>query len=150
MKLIVIISGMLCLVSCNNSVKSPTPKVDSIINKEVESDYKLATTQELAKINKLVAENEIKSPEEIVKLYRPQAEVSEGNYTYNISHKIDDQLRIQLTLIEDGLLDDSQRSRKSVFTMNMKDKELIVLQLKEQFRCRKNRGSQEWGVTPCL
>jgi len=150
MKLIVIISGMLCLGSCNNSVKSPTPKVDSIINKEVESDYKLATTQELAKINKLVAENEIKSPEEIVKLYRPQAEVSEGNYTYNISHKIDDQLRIQLTLIEDGLLDDSQRSRKSVFTMNMKDKELIVLQLKEQFRCRKNRGSQEWGVTPCL
>jgi len=144
----------LFLSSCQNSQDpasiTPVPDKAPLTKAVVEQDFKIASSGELAEINKLIEEKKIKMPEEIVKVHRPKSKVSEGNYSYNITRKIDDKLRIELTLIEDGLMDDSQKSRKSVYTMNMKNNALVVIALKEQYRCRKNRGQEDWGAELCL
>ncbi len=166
MRIIQLFFFLFTLFSCNNKETSVTkdsnPENNSTIEQaqkaEVEAhfypeedlEFKFISPEEIDKINKQVLEKNIKMPEDIIKFHRPKNNQSEGNYSYTITRKIDDKLRIELTLVEDGLMDDSVKSRKSIYTMNMKDNKLIVIALKEQYKCYRDRGHEHWSPELCL
>lgn len=164
MKFIYLTIFTLLLFSCQNTEQTipktkiavpeikpnDSEKAEPHIYPEEDLNFNFISPEEIETLNEKVLKEKIKMPEDIVKFHRPKSEQTEGNYSYKITRRIDDKLRIELTLIEEGLLDDSQKSRKSIYTMNMKDNRLIVIGLKEQYKCQKGRGQEQWGAELCL
>jgi hypothetical protein len=81
--------------------------------------------------------------------FRPKSNETEGNYTYTITKKNIDNDIVEVTLIEDGLLDDSKAGRKTLMTVKKENNILKVVSIKENYKCYKNRGHENWDAELC-
>lgn len=54
-----------------------------------------------------------------------------------------------ITLIHDGLLDDSMRAMKIILIAKKEQAYWKVLEIKKNWKCRVDRGHEDWGIELC-
>jgi hypothetical protein len=98
--------------------------------------------------DKIATRTDIKSPEELIKTYYNYP-VNEENPKFTINTKYLDDKSVEITLIHEGLEDDSQSGEKIVMTAKQTGQTWIVLEIKKNWKCWKGRGHTSWGTTLC-
>jgi hypothetical protein len=153
-KLTILSVTFITLFGCNSNNSSNSKVEKEEQNKEVTTNNSNTSEtfiqierDKIDELNKSIISNKISKEEDVVSLYKPKLEESEGNYTYSVSlKKLDDQTT-EYTVIETGLLDDSVEGQKTVMTINNKDN-LKVVSIKENYRCY--RGHKVWSAEKCM
>ena len=100
--------------------------------------------------DKIANRTDIKTPDELIKLYYDyDCSQDEGNPTITI-HTIDlGKNRYEVTLIHEGLLDDSLSGWKVVMIAQRAGTTWIVTEIKENWKCWEDRGHTNWGTKRC-
>lgn len=99
--------------------------------------------------NEIIAKRtDIKTPEELIKIYYNYP-TSEGNskfaiYTENLSNN-----SVKITLIHEGIEDDSISGEKIIMTARLTGQKWIVLEIKKNWKCWDGRGHRNWGTSLC-
>jgi len=96
----------------------------------------------------IVGRTDIKTAEDLIKMYYDYP-AEEGQPHLNISTTILADSIVEITLIHEGLEDDSQLGEKSVMQAKLINQSWQVLSIKENWRCRDGFGWSSWGTTPC-
>ena len=145
---------LIALISCNtnksaddNADAKPNPNETVDAQNEHETFNPIAS-EVIDNLNKQIIAMEVTTIEQVVNLYRPNEESTEGNYSYTISYKAIDEQTVEATLIEAGLLDDSVEGVKSVIRIKKDNKILKVTSIKENYRCY--RGHKNWSAERCM
>jgi uncharacterized protein YbbC (DUF1343 family) len=136
--------------SAENNVK--TVELQSKIkNEPVSTDEQFVniSTTEIDKFNQIIKGKKLNTEEELMTAYNPKSNETEGNYTYTVTKKNIDKDVSEVTLIEDGMLSDSQAGKKVIMTLKKENNVLKVLSIKENFKCYKDRGHENWGIELC-
>lgn len=89
------------------------------------------------------------TPEEIVQFIYPEEDQKEGKYSYTISNEGGTSGENILTLITEGIPDDSMYALKVVMTVKSENGIWKVLSIKEAYKCWPGRGHEDWGAAPC-
>lgn len=150
-----IIITVLLLSACQNSKKAENQngEVDHRVVVATEIDqketFKTIDAAIVKKLNSLITLKNLTTEEEIMNAYAPKSLETEGNYSYIISKNAIGNDSQEITLIEDGLLDDSLAARKIIMVMKRQDSVLQVVSIKENYKCRQGRGHQDWGAKLC-
>jgi hypothetical protein len=138
-------------IACKNKKVSlePKPEAPAVVAEPVPPAAETFNTIEAVAVdtlNKTIAAKKLSKNEDIMNAYAPKSKETEGNYTYTITeNKIGENTR-EITLVEDGLLDDSKAGRKLVMTVDKTNK---VLSIKENHKCYAGRGHETWGTENC-
>jgi hypothetical protein len=151
---ILTIAIIVVLSACKNSPKAETQNNNTATSQapktEIkEESFKTVDLSTIEKLNSVVSSKKFKTVEEIMNNYKPNRKEAEGNYTYTITQKDIDKTTKEITLIEDGLLDDSIAGEKTVMTINIENGIFKVLSIKENHKCYPNRGHETWGAENC-
>lgn len=152
---ILAIATIFLLSACNNSKKDENKNIERTKKIEVSAiennteTFKTIDVATLEKLNFIISSQNVKTEEEIMSAYKPESVEIKGHYTYTISKKNIDNATKKITLIEDGLLDDSLAGEKTVMIVKTENAVLKVISIKENYKCQQNRGHQEWGVELC-
>ena len=91
------------------------------------------------------------TPEQIMKIYYPH-EVNpeeEGNETITISKKELEGGTIKVCLIDDNMMDDSQKTSKIELTLEAVGSAWKVIKIEKQWKCYEGRGHTDWGIQSC-
>ena len=75
--------------------------------------------------------------------------LAEGNYSYGVAVKDLKANIYELTITEEGRMDDSVSGLMSVLKVEKKDSGFVVLEIKEAYKCWPNRGHQDWSAEFC-
>lgn len=110
--------------------------------------YKEVDQERVEALNKEISEQGITNIEEIANLYSPKDLYAEGNYTYQVT-LTENQPDYELKIQEEGVMDDSLDGILSILSIKKVDNSLKVISIKQAFKCKKNRGQQEWGPDFC-
>ena len=97
---------------------------------------------------KIANRKDIKNGEELIKVFYNYPQ-NEGIPNLAIESKKLGQDRFEITLIHDGLEDDSQRATKIVMTAEHQNETWIVLEVKRNRKCYDGRGHTSWGTEWC-
>jgi hypothetical protein len=83
--------------------------------------------------------------------YSPEDKTAEGDYSYVIKQiNTSDSNSVIISLLEDGINDDSIKARKVIMTLIRKDGRFVVKQIKESYKCWKERGHENWSSAFCM
>jgi hypothetical protein len=115
------------LTSCSESFNSPDTKAFN---------------------DKISSRTDIKTPEELIRIYYDYP-ANESTPKLTISTKDVSDNNVEITLIHEGLEDDSQSGVKIVMTAKQTKETWTVLQIRENWKCWDGRGHTSWGTTPC-
>ena len=115
------------LTSCSENFDTIDP---TEFNNKIELITDIETAKELIELNYNYPENEGKP-----------------KLTFD-SRKMDNGLE-EVTLIHDGLEDDSQRATKIVMIAGLKNKKWIVKEIKTNRKCWDGRGHTNWSTEWC-
>lgn len=154
MKKTVVLSSLLLamLTGCKenttpaNSENPETPRTEQTESNE---DFKLFTEVEIHALNDLVSENNLKEPEAVVRHLFPEEMGAEGNYSYTITTLAHTEDHIVLQLIEDQIMDDSILAIKTIMSFKLTSTIPQITEVKRNFKCRLERGHQEWSTRMC-
>ncbi|MCL2063447.1 MAG: hypothetical protein FWG98_03615 [Candidatus Cloacimonetes bacterium] len=91
----------------------------------------------------------IKTAEDLMRLYYTYEESEEGNQKLSIETVDLSDGRYEVTLIHEGLLDDSMYAVKIVMTASQIGTTWTVEEIKRNWKCRQGRGHQNWGIELC-
>ena len=91
---------------------------------------------------------DIDSPKELNKLYYGPYEV-EGNSKLTITTKTSDDHKFEITLIHNGIGDDSVSDIRIVMTAKRNKQTWTVLSIQESWKCHEGRGHSYWAATKC-
>lgn len=91
---------------------------------------------------------DIDSPEELIKLYYGPYEV-EGNSKLTITTKTSGDNKFDITLIHNGIADDSVSDIRIVMTAKKNNKTWSVLSIHKSWKCHEGRGHGYWGGAKC-
>ncbi|MCC9042871.1 hypothetical protein LNQ81_09300 [Myroides sp. M-43] len=158
MKKIVVIVGFIFAyisVGCgNNSAtagNAPMEQPNLLTSMTAEDrEFKIINQDQINTLNKSIIEHKLNSIEMIMQEYAPEDVDAEGNYTYIITKaNTNDPNKYTLTLLEDGINDDSKKALKVIMTVEKKKDNYKVISIKESYQCWKNRGHQDWGADYC-
>lgn len=157
MRKTVILSSILALalVSCKENTAKTTLETEEqeqtteSTTPEVE-EYKLYTQEQIATINSAIKAENIVDDYALVERFFPKDKEAEGNYTYQVNVIFEREDQVVIELIEDGVMDDSLQAIKTLIAIHNGSKTLIVTEVKQQFKCRLNRGHQEWSAAFCM
>ncbi len=162
LKPIIILIGFTMLFACNQSKsKNETTEIDikadtiennsdiEINQNKTEETFKQINSKTVDKLNSEIDLKKIKSEEEIMAIYRPKSLESEGDYQYNITKKNTDSGTIEVTLIETGIMDDSQAGQKVIMMLEKTKDGYTILSIKENYCCWKDRGHENWNAELC-
>lgn len=145
---------LIAMIGCNtnksaddNADVNPDPKETVDAQNEHET-FNPIDSEVIDNLNTQIIALEVTTIEQVVNLYKPKEESTEGNYSYTISHEAIDEQTVEATLIEAGLLDDSVEGVKSVIRINQAGKVLKVTSIKENYRCY--RGHKDWSAEKCM
>jgi len=141
-----------CKNNNENSEKIKTNVATPVVNeKKVANDleYKMIDTSVIEALNKSILENKIKDVKAILSFYRPKNNEAEGDYSYSISSKAIDNKSKELTLIEDGIMDDSQKGLKIIMVVENENNSYRVNSIKESYKCWTGRGHENWSAELC-
>jgi len=144
-------------MSCKDKVSSPTPsevetstsvdqvKIDSAID-----EYELISQETVDKLNEAIQRKKLTSAEEIMRFYAPEDKEAEGKYSYDITVlQMADSALTLVTLVEDGINDDSMRAKKVVMTIKVENGQNQVMQIKQSYQCWEGRGHTNWNSAYC-
>jgi len=92
---------------------------------------------------------DIKTPDELIKLYYNYKPEKEGKQKLLIQTIHLGENKYKVTLIHEGLLDDSMSSIKIVMIVKQTGLTWIVIEIKENWKCWKDRGHTNWGTALC-
>ena len=112
--------------------------------------YNALPSSVIDSLNREASLKNVSTEEGIMNLFRPEAEVLEGNYSYTISSEVIDSTTVKLLLVEEGILDDSLAGRRTIMVLRRGAGTPLVLSIKESYRCYKGRGSESWSAALCL
>jgi hypothetical protein len=150
-KILILLPAAIFTLSCKEQVREKIEepaKIESIVVKELET-FITVDSFTIAKLNKLIADKKLTAVEAIVNAYKPKIVQTEGNYSYNfLESKIDSSIN-EVTLIEEGLLDDAIAGRKGILQIKTENGRSKVVSIKENFKCYKDRGHETWGTEFC-
>jgi hypothetical protein len=111
-------------------------------------NYKEVDKERVEALNKEISEQGITNIEEIANLYSPKDLYAEGNYSYEVT-LTEDQPNYELKIKEEGVMDDSLDGVLSIISIKKVGNDLKVTNIKQAFKCKKDRGQQEWGPEFC-
>ncbi|WP_158962658.1 hypothetical protein [Myroides fluvii] len=132
-----------------SEVETSTPIDQATINSAIE-EYELISQETVDKLNEAIQQKKSTSVEEIMQFYAPEDKAAEGKYTYNISVlQMSNSALTLVTLVEDGINDDSIRAKKVVMTIKEKDGTKQVTQIKQSYQCWEGRGHTNWNSSYC-
>jgi hypothetical protein len=97
---------------------------------------------------KIRSRTDIATPEELIKLYYNYPE-SEGTPKLSVQTVDLGKGNFEITLIHEGLEDDSQSAEKIVMTAHLKGQVWTVNEIEESWKCWDGRGHTNWGTSPC-
>ena len=97
---------------------------------------------------KIASRTDIKTPEELIKIYYDYP-ANEGNPKLTVNSKELSDKSVEITLIHEGLEDDSQSGEKIVMTAKLTGQTWTVIEIKKNWKCWDGRGHTSWGTTPC-
>ncbi len=98
--------------------------------------------------NAIAMRSDISSAKQLVEIYYDYPK-NEGTPNLTIEEKKLSDENIEVTLIHDGLEDDSQRAIKIVLTAQLKNNKWTVLEIKKNHKCWEGRGHTSWGTEWC-
>lgn len=133
----------------SSDVETSTPidqvKIDSAIE-----EYEVIPQEKVDKLNEAIQREKITSIEGIMRFYAPEDKAAEGKYSYDITVlQMSNSSLTLVTLIEDGINDDSMRAKKVVMTIKAKDGKNQVTQIKQSYQCWEGRGHTNWSSSYC-
>jgi hypothetical protein len=98
--------------------------------------------------SQIASHTDINSPEELIKLYYGPYEV-EGNSKLTITTKTSDDNKFEITLIHNGIGDDSVSDIRIVMTAQRSKQTWTVLSIQKSWKCHDGRGYSYWAATKC-
>ena len=91
----------------------------------------------------------IKTAEELMRLYYDVEISEEGNQKLSIEDVDLGDGSHEITLIHEGLLDDSMHAQKIVMLARQTGQTWEIVEIKRNWRCQAGRGHQNWGPALC-
>ncbi|MCP1997248.1 hypothetical protein [Flavobacterium sp. HSC-61S13] len=151
--------GLIILTGCQNkktqtdvliTSESTEDTSNSTIPKEVEEEFKIIDDDKIKDINALIIAKKFSAEEEIMQAYSPKDKQAESNYKYTITKLSSGNGKTLVQLVEENLSDDSVKDKKVIMRVLKNDKgQFVVDEIKESYRCRLNRGHQDWSASFC-
>ncbi|HTO14993.1 MAG TPA: hypothetical protein VLZ83_04445 [Edaphocola sp.] len=92
--------------------------------------------------------SDIETPEDLIRVYYDYPE-EEGVPNLNIKSKKLNKNNFEVTLIHEGLMDDSQAGIKIVLKAKKTEQTWTVSEIKENWKCWEGRGHTDWGTELC-
>ncbi|MEC4114294.1 hypothetical protein [Myroides pelagicus] len=112
-------------------------------------EFRIISDEQIDRLNTIIKKKSLITEEEIMKEYAPEDKNAEGNYLYILKRTTDNPKMVTVTLLEDGIMDDTLKARKVVMDLRLKDNRFYVINIKESYLCWEGRGSQEWTSELC-
>lgn len=126
-QIITLIVTLSFLTSCSESFKTIDPK----------------------NFNEKIADRtDIKTPEQLITLYYNYPE-NEGHPTLIITVNKTESGNFEITLINEGLEDDSLSGEKIVMMAKLTGQKWIVTDIRKNWKCLDGRGQTSWGTKRC-
>ncbi|MFZ9387254.1 MAG: hypothetical protein ACO25B_05180 [Chitinophagaceae bacterium] len=145
-----IIVTVLVLCSCKNRKNTGEPPVSNPPVEQPSESFKSIDSSAIDGLNKSIASGTLNTAEEIISAYAPRDSTAEGKYAYTITKTETENNTTEVTLIEEGLMDDSRAGRKVIMTLVLENDRYKIISMKENYKCWSGRGHETWGVEPCL
>ena len=147
----------LTLVSCKeNTAKTtveteeqPTIEKTNSESSDVE-EYKVFTQDKIDEMNKVIVEEKITDHNAIFERFFPKDNEAEGNYSYQKRIVIEDNKHIVIEIIEDGIMDDSIQAIRTFMSIDKSKATPVITEVRQSFKCKLNRGQQEWSAALCM
>jgi hypothetical protein len=98
--------------------------------------------------SQIASRTDINSPEELIKLYYGPYEV-EGNSKLTITTKTSGEDEFEITLIHNGVADDSVSDMRIIMKATKTNQTWTVLSIRKSWKCHEGRGHSCWGATKC-
>ncbi|MDR2009603.1 MAG: hypothetical protein LBQ22_03895 [Bacteroidales bacterium] len=92
---------------------------------------------------------DIKTPDELIRLYHIENENSEGTRKFSIETEVIEENYYKITLIHEGVPDDSVSAVKIIMKAKRNGCKWTVTEIKKTWKCWKERGHADWGIEPC-
>lgn len=90
---------------------------------------------------------DLNEPEDLIyAYYQPE---TEGKAKVELTVEEIAESEYRITLIHDGLLDDSQRAVKYIMEAERIDSSWLVSSIKTNWKCWEGRGHEDWGIEYC-
>jgi len=141
---------VLFFASCKEATnKNTTPTSEPEIVVENGESFNVVDVATIAQLNQKIVDQNLKTGEEIMRAYNSEKSADEGNYTYTVTEKNVDEKTLEVTLIEDGILDDSVAGQKVVMTLKKTNGTFKVVLIKKNYKCWQGRGHQNWSAELC-
>lgn len=141
------------LSACNNNVENQNKETSEVVEVATElpnkETFKMIDMSIIENLNDTISSRDIKTEEEILHVYKPKSMETEGNYSYSISKSDIGNDSQEVILIEDGLMDDALAAEKTIMIIKKENSKLKVVSIKENYKCRKDRGHQNWSAELC-
>ncbi|MBB1139268.1 hypothetical protein [Myroides sp. WP-1] len=135
--------------STPTEVETSTP-VDQVKLDSAIEEYELIKQDTLDELNEAIKREKLTSVENIMRFYAPEDTHAEGKYSYDITVlKMSDTSVTLVTLVEDGINDDSMKAKKVVMTVNLKEGQYHVTKIKQSYQCWEGRGHANWNSNHC-
>jgi len=126
-----------------------TTQAEPAANAAQQETFRTIDAAKVADLNNTITSRGIETAEDIMRTYAPEDDVAEGNYAYTITEKELDQNTVQLTLREEGRMDDSVEGRQVVMQLRKDGGDMRVTSIRENYRCWPGRGHENWSAAPC-
>lgn len=122
----------------------------NIPKEKAEEEFKIIDDSKINELNELIIAKKFSSEEEIMQAYSPKDKEAESNYKYTISKLSSGNGKTLVQLVEENLSDDSVKDKKVIMRVLKNQKgQFVVDEIKESYKCRLNRGHQDWSASFC-
>lgn len=111
-------------------------------------EFRELDTDAIERLNQNIEVNNVVSAAEIANLFSPKDLVSEGKYTYEVKIT-ENQPDYEIEIKEEGVMDDSLDGIFTIISVKKEDKTWVVTSIKQAYKCKKDRGQQDWGPNFC-
>ncbi|MEC4117406.1 hypothetical protein [Myroides phaeus] len=158
MKKSIVVVGLLfafSLYSCGKKNETENVTVEQEETKEEiatdNKEFRIIEQEKVDSLNNALAENKPEAIEAVMQKYQPEDTGAEGKYSYVITKANTDKENVTLlTLVEDGLMDDSIKAIKVKMEVETIDGNFKVLSIQESYQCYQNRGHEDWSAEFCI
>lgn len=144
-------------ISCKNNTTGKFPDNEMMdfgtlprSLKDVE-EFRFINDKAVQELNNVISSNHINTEEGIMREYAPEDTEAEGDYIYIIKRiNTSDSNAVVISLLEDGINDDSVKARKVIMTLAKIDGQFVIKQIKESYKCWQGRGHEDWSSAYCM
>jgi len=144
-----VLLSLLVLGSCKDKQKNETTEEPAAPAAQTPETFKEADPAVIDSLNNLLAKGTLVSDDDIMQAYAPKDKTAEGKYSYTITRKEITKDQTELTLIEEGLMDDSRAAQKVIISLTRIDGQTRITSIWENYKCQSGRGHETWSAEPC-